>query len=45
MLKSELEIIVWVLRLGSSDGITVYSSKIESKSVVLMPGILDSAAS
>lgn len=31
--------------VGSRDGTTVYSSKIESKSSVLIPGIDDSAQS
>jgi len=41
-----LELItVWVLRDGSREGITVCSSKIESTSLVLMPGIELSAQS
>jgi hypothetical protein len=45
MEKSEELIIVCVFKDGSRDGITVCSSKMESRSVVLIPGMDDSAAS
>lgn len=45
-MENILEVItVCVFDVGSSDGTTVCSSKIESRSSVLMPGIDDSAHS